>query len=370
MKVRSLIVGFALGIGLIGAATLASNAQNAPNANATQQKIYISLENLEKDNLAVIDLATFKEIKRLTVGSHPHGLTSPRSQSVLYAASELGGVVTLVDTVRDQVIKTFHVGFGVEPQNGAVTPDGRLLYQPSYAGYWQVFDTQKEEIIDYIHTLGIGHNTVMAPDGKFVYLLPIAGGEGHWRRPSLGLPRTQPKEVTVVDAVAHKVVGTIPVGAGPRPGTISPDGKRLYINVDDLMGFLVIDTAARKVISRATMTLTPDEQAVRSRSHGIAVANDGKEVWTNDVVHAVTYAFDVTVDPPKQIARFPVGRQPYWIVTSKDGKTVYVNCPSDDVLIAFDVATKKEKARLQFPKGTHNTRMTVVAAPRSTSTSE
>ena len=144
MKVRSLIVGFALGIGLIGAATLASNAQNAPNANATQQKIYISLENLEKDNLAVIDLATFKEIKRLTVGSHPHGLTSPRSQSVLYAASELGGVVTLVDTVRDQVIKTFHVGFGVEPQNGAVTPDGRLLYQPSYAGYWQVFDMQKE----------------------------------------------------------------------------------------------------------------------------------------------------------------------------------------------------------------------------------
>jgi DNA-binding beta-propeller fold protein YncE len=352
-----LVFGF-----IVVAAGIAPNAQNA-----TVEKLYISLENLEKDNLAVVDLTTFKEIKRLTAGSHPHGLTSPRSQAVLYAASEVGGVVTLVDTVRDQVIKTFHVGFGVEPQNGAVTPDGRFLYQPSYAGYWQVFDTQKEEIIQYIHTLGIGHNTVMAPDGKFVYLLPIAGGEGHWRRPSLGLPRTQPKEVTVVDATTHKAVGTIPVGAGPRPGTISPDGRRLYINVDDHMGFLVIDTAARKVISKATMTLTADEQAVRSRSHGIAVANDGKEVWTNDVVHAVTYAFDVTVDPPKQIARFAVGRQPYWIVTSKDGKTVYVNCPSDDVLIAFDVATKKEKARLQFPKGSHNTRMTVVAAPRTTS---
>ncbi|OLE79795.1 MAG: hypothetical protein AUF76_15920 [Acidobacteria bacterium 13_1_20CM_2_65_9] len=360
MKVRYLMFVLAL----VVAATFTSNAQNAQNA--TKEKLYISLENLEKDNLAVIDLATFKEIKRLTAGSHPHGLTSPRSQSVLYAASEIGGVVTLVDTIRDEVIKTFHVGFGVEPQNGAVTPDGRFLYQPSYAGYWQVFDTQNEKIIEYIHTLGIGHNTVMAPDGKFVYLLPIAGGEGHWRRPSLGLPRTQPKEVTVVDATTHKVVGTIPVGAGPRPGTISPDGKRLYMNVDDLMGFLVIDTAARKLISKATMTLTPNEQAVRSRSHGIAVANDGKEVWTNDVVHAVTYAFEVTVDPPKQIARFPVGRQPYWIVTSKDTKTVYVNCPSDDVLIAFDVATKKEKARLQFPKGSHNTRMTVVAAPRST----
>jgi DNA-binding beta-propeller fold protein YncE len=351
-------------LALVVAATCTLSAQTAPGAS--HEKLYISLENLEKDNLAIIDMATFKEIKRLTVGSHPHGLTAPRSQSVLYAASEVGGTVTLVDTIRDEVVKTFHVGFGVEPQNGAVTPDGRFLYQPSYGGYWNVFDTQKEEIIEYIHTLGIGHNTVMAPDGKFVYLLPIAGGEGHWRRPSLGLPRTQPKEVTVVDATTHKVVGTIPVGAGPRPGTISADGKRLYMNVDDLLGFLVIDTAARRVISKATMTLTPEEQAVRSRSHGIAVANDGKEVWVNDVVHAVTYAFDVTSDPPKQIARFPVARQPYWIVTSKDTKTVYVNCASDDVLIAFDVATKKEKGRLQFPKGSHNTRMLVVAAPRST----
>ena len=62
--------------------------------------------------------------------------------------------------------------------------------------------------------------------------------------------------------------------------------------------------------------------------------------------------------------RCPVGRQPYWNVTSKDGKTVYVACPSSDDLIAFDVATKKEKARFQFPKGSHPTRMLVVAAPR------
>jgi DNA-binding beta-propeller fold protein YncE len=135
------------------------------------------------------------------------------------------------------------------------------------------------------------------------------------------------------------------------------------MNVDDLMGFLIIDTAARKVIAKAQYTLTPDEQAVRSRSHGIAVANNGKEVWSNDVVHNLTFVFDVTGDQPKQIARFPVGRQPYWIMPSKDTKTVYVNCPSSDELIAFDVDTKKEKGRIQFPKGSHPTRMLTVAAP-------
>jgi YVTN family beta-propeller protein len=355
MRLRHFVLFFAL--------LLVSSLTLVAQSPAVQEKIYISLEST--DTVAVVDVATFKQIKTLTVGSHPHGQAAPASQDKLYVASEVGGVVTLIDTIKDEVVKTFHVGFGTEPQNGAITPDGRFLYQPSYAGYWQVFDTQKEEIVEYIHTLGIGHNTVMAPDGRFAYLLPIAGGEGHWKRPSLGLPRTQPKEVTVVDARTHKVVATIPTGAGPRPGTISPDGKFVYMNVDDLMGFLVIDTAARKVVSKATYTLTADEQAVRSRSHGIAVANDGKEVWSNDVVHNLTFVFDVTVTPPKQIARFPVGRQPYWIMASKDSKTVFVNCPSSDELIAFDVATKKEKGRIQFPKGSRPTRMLTVAAPRS-----
>lgn len=349
-----------LALALISIAGSSSLTAQTPAAS-TQEKLYVSLETT--DTVAVVDLKSFKQTKTLKVGMHPHGQASPASQDKLYVAAEVGGTVTLIDTIRDEVIKTFDVGFGVEPQNGAVTPDGRFLYQPSYAGYWQVFDTQKEEVIEYIHTLGIGHNTVMAPDGRFAYLLPIVGGPGHFARPSLGLARTHPKEVTVVDARAHKVVGAIPVGSGPRPGTISPDGKRLYMNVDDLLGFLVIDTAARKVISKGTFTLTPDEQAVRSRSHGIAVANDGKEVWTNDVVHNLTFAFDVTVSPPKQIARFAVGRQPYWVVPSKDGKTIYVNCPSSDELIAFDVLAKKEKGRIQFPKGSHPTRMLVVAAP-------
>ena len=80
-------------------------------------------------------------------------------------------------------------------------------------------------------------------------------------------------------------------------------------------------------------------------------------------MHNLTFAFDVTVDPPKQIARFPVGRQPYWIMASKDSKTVYVTCPSSDEPIAFDVDTKKEKGRIQFPAGSRPTRMLTVAAP-------
>jgi DNA-binding beta-propeller fold protein YncE len=365
---------FVLALALLATFTVkAQNGQNgywAPTGQ-THEKLYINSGDGDVNNLTIVDVPTLKIIKKMTIAKHPHGVASPKSQDVLYIASETEGTVTKIDTVKDEIVEVYG-GMGVEPQESDITPDGRFLYQPSYAGYWNVFDTQKKEIVAFIHTLGIGHNTLIDPQGHFAYLFPIKGGVGHWRRPSLGLPRTQPSEVTVVDITKnHQVVGTIPVGDGPRPPIMSADGKRIYMDVDRFMGFLVIDTAARKVISKAALTLTADEQASSAdgHAHGIAIGNGGKEVWTNDTRHDTTFAFDVTVDPPKQIARIPVGKGPYWIVPSQDGMTMFVACPASDEMVVVDVATKKEKTRFKFPAGDRPTRMIDLAVPVRTQTS-
>ena len=365
---------FVLALALLATFTVkAQNGQNgywAPTGQ-THEKLYINSGDGDVNNLTIVDVPTMKIIKKMTIAKHPHGVASPKSQDVLYIASETEGTVTKIDTVRDEIVEVYG-GMGVEPQESDITPDGRFLYQPSYAGYWNVFDTQKKEIVAFIHTLGIGHNTLVDPQGHFAYLFPIKGGVGHWRRPSLGLPRTQPNEVTVVDITKnHQVVGTIPVGDGPRPPIMSADGKRIYMDVDRFMGFLVIDTAARKVISKAALTLTADEQASSAdgHAHGIAIGNGGKEVWTNDTRHDTTFAFDVTVDPPKQIARIPVGKGPYWIVPSQDGMTMFVACPASDEMVVVDVATKKEKTRFKFPAGDRPTRMIDLAVPVRAKTS-
>ena len=54
---------------------------------AVHEKLYVSLETTE--DVAVVDLATFKQIKTLKVGSHPHGQASPRSQDKLYVLRRL-----------------------------------------------------------------------------------------------------------------------------------------------------------------------------------------------------------------------------------------------------------------------------------------
>jgi YVTN family beta-propeller protein len=366
MRFRQFALMFALAL----LATFTLSAQNGQTGywaptGPTQEKLYVNSGEGDTNNLTIIDVKTLKIIKKMTTGKHPHGVASPKSQDVLYIASETEGTVTKLDTVNDEILEVYG-GWGTEPQESDITPDGRFLYQPSYAGYWNVFDTQKKEIVAYIHTLGIGHNTLIDPDGHYAYLFPIKGGPGHWRRPSLGLPRTQPNEVTVVDITKnHQVVGTIPVGDGPRPPIITADGKRIYMDVDRFMGFLVIDTAARKVIARAAFNLTPDEQAstANGHAHGIAIGNGGKEVWTNATGLDTVFVFDVTANPPKQIARIPVGGGPYWIVPSQDGMTMFVACPGTDEMLVLDVATKKEKTRFKFPAGDHPVRMIDLAVP-------
>jgi DNA-binding beta-propeller fold protein YncE len=369
MNFRQLTLIFAIAL----AATFTLRAQTAGNGQGgywpttaqTHEKLYVNSGEGDTNNLTIIDVKTMKIIKKMTTGKHPHGVASPKTQDVLYIASETEGTVTKLDTIKDEIIEVYG-GWGTEPQESDITPDGRFLYQPSYAGYWNVFDTQKKEVVSYIHTLGIGHNTLIDPQGHFAYLFPIKGGPGHWRRPSLGLPRTQPNEVTVVDITKnHQVVGTIPVGDGPRPPIMSADGKRIYMDVDRFMGFLVIDTEARKVISKATMNLTADEQAQvpNGHAHGIAIGNGGKEVWTNATGLDTTFVFDVTVTPPKQIARIPVGAGPYWIVPSQDGMTMFVACPASDEMMVLDVATKKMKTSFKFPAGDHPVRMIDLAVP-------
>jgi DNA-binding beta-propeller fold protein YncE len=369
MNFRQLTLIFAIA----SVATFTLRAQTAGNGQGgywpttaqTHEKLYVNSGEGDTNNLTIIDVKTMKIIKKMTTGKHPHGVASPKTQDVLYIASETEGTVTKLDTIKDEIIEVYG-GWGTEPQESDITPDGRFLYQPSYAGYWNVFDTQKKEVVSYIHTLGIGHNTLIDPQGHFAYLFPIKGGPGHWRRPSLGLPRTQPNEVTVVDITKnHQVVGTIPVGDGPRPPIMSADGKRIYMDVDRFMGFLVIDTEARKVISKATMNLTADEQAQvpNGHAHGIAIGNGGKEVWTNATGLDTTFVFDVTVTPPKQIARIPVGAGPYWIVPSQDGMTMFVACPASDEMMVLDVATKKMKTSFKFPAGDHPVRMIDLAVP-------
>ena len=303
-------------------------------------------------------------LKTIQVGELPHGIASPASQEVLWVSAEGENSLTLIDTRRDEVIKR-GLGVGRRPNEIDVTSDGSILYVPALGdGVYEVFDTRSEKVIARIPTDGFPHNAVVSPDDRFMVLSAMDRGD----RPiealrELGLPTTNNENIYVVDLSDHSLVAKIPTGDAPRPIAISPDGKRLFVNRDELMGFLVLDLEKRAVVAEVGLGLTAEERATVSRCHGIGVTPDGREVWTTDINHGLVFAFDVTQDPPRQIARLETGRSPLWLTITPDGQTVYVSNTAEDSISAFDVASKTERARIQLETGTAPKRMLAIEVP-------
>jgi YVTN family beta-propeller protein len=234
---------------------------------------------------------------------------------------------------------------GPAPNQLAVTPDGKIAYVPCSDGYWDVVDVEKGQVVKRIFTGGRPHNTLCSPDGKHMYLAPMGA----------------PKKVTITDTGTHEIVGEIPFSDSVRPIALTADEKRFFANVDGLVGIEVADVAQRKKIHRIPAELPDEQRRVASRSHGVGIRPDQKEIWECDVEHHDVHVYDITGDLPKQIATIPIGTRIYWLTFSPDGKTCYVSARGADAVAVVDTATKKVTTRIAA--GKEPKRLIVVSVP-------
>src|SRR5262249_25386407 len=223
---------------------------------------------------------------------------------------------------------------GPAPNQLAVTPDGKIAYIPASDGYYEVVDLGQAKIIKRIFTGGRPHNTLCSSDGKRMYLAPMGN----------------PKKVTIVDVASHKPIGEIRFSSVVRPIALSHDEKRLYAEVDGLVGIEVADVAGRKMIHRIKADLTDESKKKASRSHGLGIRPDQKEIWECDVEHYEVHVYNVTGDKPKQSATMPIGSRIYWLTFSRDGKVCYVSARGASAVAAVDTRTKKIIARMAVGK--------------------
>lgn len=248
-----------------------------------------------------------------------------------------------IDPFTDKVTKTIKIG--TLPNQLAVTPDGKFVYVPVDDGHWEVVDTAAGKVIKRIKTGGKPHNTVCSRDGKRMYLAPMG----------------DPHKVTIVDVATHSAVGEIPFSDVVRPVALSRDEKRFYAQVDGLVGFEVADVASRRMIHRVAAQLTPEQKKVDSRSHGIALRPDQKELWECDVEHELVQVFDLTAEPPKQVATIDMGGKVYWLTFTPDGKVCYVSVRGKNEVAAVDTESKQVFAHI--PVGEVPKRLIVLTLP-------
>jgi YVTN family beta-propeller protein len=330
-----------LAAAVVGLAPLAVPA--AEPAAKVKQKLYVT--NSAGNDVTIIDVATNKPLGRIEAGPNPHGIAVPAAQNFILVTIEgkKPGELVWIDPKTDKITDKMEVG--PEPNQLAVTPDGKFAYVPCNDGHYEVIDVAKKKIVERIFTGGRPHNTLCSPDGKHMYLAPMGA----------------PKKVSVVEVATHKVVGEIPFSNVVRPIALSKDEKRLFAEVDGLVGIEMADIASRKMTQRVPSELTDEQKKVASRSHGLGIRPDQKEIWACDVEHHEVQVFDITGDKPKQIAKIPMGERVYWLTFSPDGKTAYVSVRGHSEVAVVDTETKKITARA--PVGKEPKRLLVVSVP-------
>lgn len=316
----------------------------APGPRQPAPKLYVA--NSAGNDLHVIDTATNRVIRRVEVGPEPHGLAATAAGDRVFITLENTrgerGELLWFDPSSDTVVRRLAVG--PRPNQLAVTPDGPIAYIPCDDATWWVVDTARAEVLTKIATGGRPHNTLCSPDGRRMYL----GPKGSYH-------------VLIADTATHKLVGEIPLSDAPRPLALSEDGARLYANVDTLIGFEVADVPRRAVIHRVEADVPEGLLRTASRSHGIGVRPGGKELWMCDVFHDRTYVFDLTTEPPRQVATVVMQGGGYWMAFSPDGTRCYVSERVGNTVAVIDTDTRRTVARVAVGKVP---KRVLVVAPR------
>jgi hypothetical protein len=215
----------------------------------------------------------------------------------------------------------------------SLTPDGKLLYVPSFEGpHWNIVDAATGDIVAKIETKSGAHNTIVGLSGTRAYLAGL-------KSPVL----------TVIDVKTQKEIGGIgPFSAAIRPFTVNAAETLCFVNVNDLLGFEVGDLKSGKKLYRVEVKGFKKGPVKRHGcpSHGIGLTPDEKEIWSCDAANSRIHVFDLTKSPPKQVASIPLREQPGWVTFSLDGRYAY---PSTGEVV--DTTTKKIIVALKDEKG-------------------
>ena len=215
----------------------------------------------------------------------------------------------------------------------AVSPDGRLLYVPSFEGpHWHVLDAATGDVLAKVVTESAAHNTIYGPDGRHVYLAGLKS-----------------KLLSVADPATHTVTATAgPFGDVIRPFTINAAQTRVYVNVNGLLGFEVGDLTSGRLLHRVEVKGYQPGPVKRHGcpSHGIALTPDEREIWLADGANQAVHVFDATVMPPRQVTSLPMRDCVGWVSFSMDGTVAYSSTGE-----MIDVATRRPIAALTDEMG-------------------
>ncbi len=160
--------------------------------------LYVTLEG--DNQVAVIDVANRRLIRRFAVGSRPRGVAFTPDGTRAFVTNELDSSVSLIDARLHQVVATVRLeGRDCRPMGVAVSPDGKRVYVTTGRGGLLVaLEPVSGRIIRTVLVGPRPWGVAVSPDGRRVI---TANGPSN--------------DVAIVDADSLKVLRRIRVGDHP-----------------------------------------------------------------------------------------------------------------------------------------------------------
>jgi DNA-binding beta-propeller fold protein YncE len=241
------------------------------------------------------------------------------------------GAVVAYDLSRRRVL--WKRPFPTGTDGLAVTPDGRKLYVPmgerTMGDVWYSVDAATGHIRARIHAGPGPHNTIVSPDGRYVYL-----GPRNSRYLFVASTRT--------DRVIRRVGPLLP---GVRPFTVDLTRQLVYTTATGFLGFQVSSMRTGRVLE--TVPIRGFRKGGGTPSHGITLTPDGRRLFVIDVPSSYVHAYAVGDGPPRHLADIPLDRpmkgkerpcggdcgRAGWLQASLDGRYVYVGDDGDVISV-------------------------------------
>jgi YVTN family beta-propeller protein len=314
-----------------------------PRKTYTKTAVRIIQTNSAGDNVDVIDAATNTVVGEIHDITIPHGAVGAPDGSHLYITNESLSTVDVIDPITLRIVR--RIKLSGHPNNITITPDGKKVYAgiAQQPGGVDVIDTATLTNVKTIPVTGAVHNVYVTPDGKFAVSGSVASSV-----------------ISVIDAKTDEVVWTLKETAGIRPMTFetNPDGstKRIFVQLSDYHGVVVVDWAQRKEVMRWEHAVVPGAETHTdglqgAPAHGLGIPADKKTLWSTSKVNG--YAYVYSLPDLKEVGRVFVGQHPEWFTFTPDGKSLYVAAAGDNSVTVVDVASIKVVAHIpvgQVPK--------------------
>jgi len=258
--------------------------------------------NIEESTVSMIDVHDGREVQRITGFYEPHGFSALPDGSKVYVSSLGGHEVAVLDAKSGRMLKRLAIGdvgrvAARDPQrylseikgivNPTLTKDGAFAYAADGdAGVVAIIDTKTDKIVK---TLKIGEQPWRAynsPDGRWMLV-----------------PNNGDSTVSVIDTTSQKIVAQLTAGSDMTGINYALEGSKAYVISRGDSTVYVFDMKTFGLVTRLKLgtNLALETAATTADGTKIYLASS-----TNDSVYAIDARTD-QMKQIADVGRYPWG---------------------------------------------------------------